>query len=97
HVLEHLLEPDEVLKKLQTILEPDGKIIISVPNTQSFCVNLFGSRWGWWQVPVHVNHFNISAMEQLAKKCGYKIECTRIKGGDSLMILLNFINIFGLR
>ncbi len=92
HVFEHLVDPDEVLKGLQTILSPGGSILILVPNSHSFMRFLFGKFWGWWQVPVHVNHFNLDSMQYLAMKCGCDIQFTEVKGGDSLMLLLNIMN-----
>lgn len=97
HVLEHLLKPGEVLEKLHGHLNPGGRILILVPNYQSLSVRIFGRYWGWWQVPVHINHFNKRSLELLAKNAGYKNEYSHLKGGDSLMLLLNFINLFSVR
>jgi SAM-dependent methyltransferase len=97
HVFEHLLSPDDILNKLKNAINTGGKIILSVPNSDSFCRKLFGKHWGWWQVPVHINHFRLSAFNSLAEKNNLTIEEIRIKGGDSLMLLLNFINLFGFR
>jgi len=97
HVLEHLLDPSDVLKKFNSFLNPGGKIIVLVPNQASFCRKFFGRYWGWWQVPVHVNHFSINAMKKLSEKTGYKISAQRFRGGDSLMLLLNFVNLFRFR
>ena len=97
HVFEHLLSPEIILEKLSDRLNHDGKIIISVPNSNSFFRKMFGRNWGWWQVPVHINHFRESAIRKLAEQKGMKVEIVRYKGGDSLMILLNFINLFRFR
>ncbi len=97
HVFEHLLAPDSVIALLRERLTTAGKIVISVPNSDSLCRKLFGKNWGWWQVPVHINHFRLSALQKLADRSGLKIEDARFKGGDSLMLLLNFINLFGFR
>jgi 2-polyprenyl-3-methyl-5-hydroxy-6-metoxy-1,4-benzoquinol methylase len=94
HVLEHLLHPDDSLRRLRSRLNPGGRLIIAVPNHESICASLFGRYWGWWQVPVHINHFNRSAIEQLARRTGVEVKGTRFKGGDGLMLLLNFINLF---
>ncbi len=94
HVLEHLSDPFEVLTKLKERLKEGGRVIILVPNSNSMQARLFGRFWGWWQVPVHVNHFNRSSLSALAKRSGYELRSVSYKGGDSLMILLNFINLF---
>ncbi|TAH41141.1 MAG: class I SAM-dependent methyltransferase [Bacteroidetes bacterium] len=97
HVLEHLLKPDEVMLDLQNHLNPGGMIYILVPNYKSISPKIFGKYWGWWQVPVHINHFNEQSLSELANSSGYKKTHIRIKGGDSLMLLLNFINLFSFR
>ena len=97
HVFEHLLTPEKILSQLSNRLKSGGKLIISVPNSNSFNRKLFGRNWGWWQVPVHINHFRESALAEMASNTEMKIEKTRYKGGDSLMLLLNLINLFGFR
>ena len=94
HVLEHLLSPDKVIEQLRDRLNPGGKLIICVPNSDSFCRKLFGRYWGWWQVPVHINHFRKSALQNLAAENEMTVEDVRYKGGDSLMLLLNLMNLF---
>ena len=85
HVLEHLLLPDECLRQLKQRLNPDGRIFVLVPNYECYTSDWFGSAWGWWQVPVHINHFCVSSMNRLAERSGYAVISTRLKGGDSLM------------
>ncbi len=97
HVLEHLLRPDEVLLDLQNHLNPEGMIYILVPNYKSISPKFFGKYWGWWQVPVHINHFNEQSLTSLAGISGYQNHQSRFKGGDSLMLLLNLINLFSFR
>ncbi len=97
HVFEHLLSPEKILEQLRDRLNPGSFLVISVPNSESFYRKLCGRYWGWWQVPVHINHFRESALRQMATLMEMKIEHVRFKGGDSLMLLLNFINLFGFR
>lgn len=97
HVFEHLLKPGEVLDELRKRLLPGGKIIICVPNSNSISRKLFGRYWGWWQVPVHINHFRKEALIKIASNKKLAVEKVIYKGGDSLMIVLNFINMFGFR
>ena len=97
HVFEHLLLADEVFEKLLTKLGDDGVLVISVPNSDSFCRKLFGRYWGWWQVPVHINHFSESALRRLVQRFDVSLATTRKRGGDSLMLMLNFINLLGFR
>lgn len=97
HVFEHLLECDKILSQLEARLNPSGKIILCVPNSASLSRKIFGRNWGWWQVPVHINHFGEQSLRVLADRKNLRIENIRFMGGDSLMLLLNFINLFNFR
>lgn len=97
HVLEHVLEPKEVLLQLNEILNDNGQLIIAVPNSSSINRKVFGRYWGWWQVPVHVDHFNLGGLSKLLQVTNFKISKHKFYGGDSMMILLNFINMVGLK
>lgn len=95
HVMEHLLKPGDYLQQFQKILNPNGLVIIAVPAHDSINAKLFKHYWGWWQVPVHINHFHAPSMARLAERSGFSVERVLHNGGDSLMILLNFMNLFG--
>jgi 2-polyprenyl-3-methyl-5-hydroxy-6-metoxy-1,4-benzoquinol methylase len=94
HVFEHLRHPAEALRQISTRLEKNGMVYMSVPNSASICRKLFGRFWGWWQVPVHINHFNEKALASIANSQDFILDDVRFKGGDSLMWLLNFMNLF---
>jgi SAM-dependent methyltransferase len=95
HVFEHLVEPDRVLTQLKDRLKPGGRIIILVPNRDSVARRLSRRFWGWWQVPVHIHHFNESALRALAAREQLEVEHVRYRGGDSLMWVLTFMKLFG--
>jgi SAM-dependent methyltransferase len=97
HVFEHLLACDKILSQLADRLNAGGRIILCVPNSDSISRRLFGRYWGWWQVPVHINHFSKHSLHVLAGRCELQLEKSRFMGGDSLMLLLNLINLFGFR
>ena len=72
-VIEHIPEPDILLKKLTTKLTKNGLIIISFPNVNSFWRFLFKERWINWHVPYHLHHFKEKNFGRLLSKCGFKI------------------------
>lgn len=97
HVLEHLREPEIILQKLKPLLAKNGLLVIAVPNSSSIHRKLFGRFWGWWQVPIHVNHFNPNSLKRLGESAGFSFQNMEQNGGDSLMIMLNFINMIKLK
>ena len=65
HVLEHVHQLNETLAWLQKHLNPDGKIIIAVPNPQSYDAGKYGRFWAAYDVPRHLYHFTRDSMKKL--------------------------------
>lgn len=93
HSLEHLPNPKTDIAILKKLLSPQGKLLILVPNSESFCARLFGRYWGYWQVPIHLNHFNQKSLSNFLKSQGFSPTTTAKYGGDSLMFLSTLANL----
>ena len=88
HVLEHFMNPLEVLKKLRETLSPNGIIYIAVPNSLILeNRQLFKS---YFRV-VHTYYFNKLSMKNLVHKAGFEI--LEMKEGDDLHGLELFLMI----
>lgn len=79
-VLEHLVDPWKVLSRLKTLLSPDGKLIISLPNIQH--IELFISIYlkGEWPHndrgifdKTHLRWFTYKNICKFEEKCDLKI------------------------
>lgn len=79
-VLEHLVDPWQVLNKLSLLLKEDGRFIISVPNIQH--IELFINVYlrGEWPYndrgmfdKTHLRWFTYKNIQDLADKCNLKI------------------------
>ena len=69
HVLEHLLEPKIILKKLKKILNNNGKIFIEVPNfefSKPIGIETFFNF-------LHLYHFTANSICNILNQCGFKI------------------------
>ncbi len=73
-VLEHVLEPKEVLIKIRKILEPGGKLFVSVPNLNSRWRMIFKKYWINWYMPFHIFHFTKRSILNILIDCGFKVE-----------------------
>jgi SAM-dependent methyltransferase len=73
-VLEHLDDPAQKIQKLRSILKPQGKLIIGVPNYASWQSRLSRQKWFHLDPPRHLYHFSLPALEILAEKSGLTIE-----------------------
>lgn len=64
-VFEHLPDPDNTLKIIKRILKPDGHLVITMPNTDSWERMIFKIYWAGWDVPRHYHIFSEAAIERL--------------------------------
>jgi len=74
HVLEHIPNRDEILHSLIEHLKPNGKLIIAVPNHESFDAKHYKEYWAAYDVPRHLWHFNPKIMKHYSERFGMKIE-----------------------
>jgi 2-polyprenyl-3-methyl-5-hydroxy-6-metoxy-1,4-benzoquinol methylase len=74
HVLEHLENPEEVLKHIRKfILSDKGYLFIQVPNYDAFEKFIFKSRWFCFDAPRHLWHFNSHSLQKILNNLGYKV------------------------
>lgn len=73
NVLEHSLIPSEMLWNIHRLLNDDGQVWISCPNSRSWLRSAFGRFWINWHVPFHVVHFSPDTLRALLKKSQFEI------------------------
>jgi len=95
HVIEHIVDPEKQLSNLNKRMAEDGRLVLITPNSMALTRKIFGRYWGYWQVPVHINHFNEQSMVELLKRSGFRLEEVRYYGGDSLFFLSSLANLLG--
>jgi len=79
NVLEHSLDPKAMLLAARRLLNDDGEVWISCPNSQSWLRPVFGRRWINWHVPFHITHFSSSALRRLLEESGFgRVEIRQI-------------------
>jgi hypothetical protein len=71
NVLEHTLDPRQMLLDVHRILASGGKVCISCPNSESWLRRAFGSSWINWHVPFHISHFCYKTLCQLLAQTGF--------------------------
>jgi glycosyltransferase involved in cell wall biosynthesis/SAM-dependent methyltransferase len=81
-VLEHLVNPLDVLKTMSKFLKDDGTVIISIPNVQFYGVvhQLIEGNWTYQKEGIldetHLRFFTFKEIEKLLKKAGLYIQKT---------------------
>jgi SAM-dependent methyltransferase len=71
NVLEHSLNPREMLRHVRRMLEPGGQVWISCPNGMSLLRKIFGRSWINWHVPFHVVQFSPLTLGGLLSGSGF--------------------------
>ena len=74
HVLEHCIDPMKVLANARQILEPNGTLLIEVPNNRATGFSRFGAVWPWSDIPRHLNFFTERSLRTALLKSGFGIE-----------------------
>lgn len=77
NVLEHVLEPEELLFNLKRLINPSGVIVITVPNDfSSIQKSLINSgkvsKHYWIALPDHISYFNYLSLENILNSTGWK-------------------------
>lgn len=68
HVLEHLPQLENHFSILESLLKPDGRLVIAVPNFKSHDAKYYKSFWAAYDVPRHLWHFSQTAISKLAQR-----------------------------
>ncbi|MHB8511328.1 MAG: class I SAM-dependent methyltransferase [Actinomycetota bacterium] len=74
HVIEHVSDPVETLRRCNTLLSTNGRLVIVTPNSKSLGRKLFGNDWLGWDVPRHLHLFDQQNLATSAVKAGLAIE-----------------------
>lgn len=74
HVLEHVHQLDEYLKKIHSLLKENGVLVIAVPNYQSSDADKYQEFWAAYDVPRHLYHFSPHAMDHLINRHSFKVD-----------------------
>lgn len=65
HVLEHVPSPKAYLDHAHLLLRPQGKLLVSVPNINSWSAQTFGPYWWHLDLPRHLYHFSEDTLRHL--------------------------------
>jgi len=82
HLIEHMVEPENFLSNIRSILNPNGMLIIETPNVHQY---MRDGRLGVFSLQ-HITLFSASSLKILLGKCGFK-KMKFIDQGDNLIII----------
>lgn len=72
HVLEHIHELHSQIALFHIWLKPGGKLIIAVPNIESWDAKKYGANWDAIDVPRHIYHFSPNSVKRIVGQHGFR-------------------------
>ena len=88
HVLEHIHRLQENMQTFRRLLKKEGKLIIAVPNHDSYDAQHYKEFWAAYDVPRHIWHFAPQQMQLLGEKYGFQLTGTKTMPFDSFYVSL---------
>lgn len=85
HVLEHFLDPLEVLKKVYNALNKNGILYIAVPN------NLLEKRYDGWLRIAHTYYFNAYTLSEILKKASLGVQYLHLEDEYNQFEVFSFV------
>jgi 2-polyprenyl-3-methyl-5-hydroxy-6-metoxy-1,4-benzoquinol methylase len=84
HVIEHVDDPNSVVRQLSNWLSPDGVLALETPNIDSLDARTFQKTfWGGYHIPRHWNLFNADTLARLLCANGLRIIGTQFQTGHA--------------
>ena len=88
HVLEHVENLKNTIKVLKSLLRPEGRIVVAVPNYKSYDAEFYKEHWAAYDVPRHLWHFSQKAIHKLFLEAEMIVEETLPMKFDSYYVSL---------
>ena len=98
HVLDHLLEPKNILRKLRAKMKPGGLILIVTHDESSIMRKLLGWRWPAFCLQ-HPQLFNYKTTESILNDSGFNVleQCKSKNYFEISFLIKNLLWVFGIK
>lgn len=73
HVLEHIDEPKIFISTIKNLMNYNSKLILEVPNSNSWNLRVFKKNYQWISLPEHLFFYNERSLKELFKGLGFEI------------------------
>lgn len=88
HVLEHLPKLENHISIFESLLKPNGRLIIAVPNYKSFDALYYKKYWAAFDAPRHLWHFSQQSISKLVQQQGMQLVKIKPMSFDSYYVSL---------
>ena len=75
-VIEHTLNPREMLDRVRVLLKPGGVLVVNYPDIGSWIARALGRRW-LFLTSVHLYYFDRRTIRQMLENAGFAVETVR--------------------
>jgi cyclopropane fatty-acyl-phospholipid synthase-like methyltransferase len=83
HVIEHLRDPIDFLRRCRNLLRTGGALILKTPNVASWIAKRTGAHWEWLTPPAHIHLYSPETLELALQKSGFRVEKIWSRRGDA--------------
>jgi SAM-dependent methyltransferase len=90
HVLEHVSDPVEVVRRAYRLLRPNGWLVGELPTNTSWEHAVFGSMWAGYHFPRHLQVFSRPGLTALLARVGFA--AVRLRSTPHCQIALSIQN-----
>lgn len=73
HLLEHVVNPRDLLERAFRVLRPGGRVLIALPDCGGLPSQFFGKQWLNWRIPEHRWFFTGATLFRLLQGTGYRV------------------------
>src|SRR5258708_15250718 len=73
NVLEHLPNPQQMLRVVAGLARPGGLVLVHVPNLGGLPGRMAGAHWHQIEPLAHYYYFTARTLSQLLAKCGFQV------------------------
>ncbi len=70
-ILEHFLDPRQILIRVNGLLNRGGVVAIAVPNIEAILIKILKSRSSFLGLPEHLTHFSLKGLEAILQRSGF--------------------------
>lgn len=77
HVVEHISDPVDALRKVRALLRPQGRVVVAVPNASALARKFFRSHWQGYALPEHLFHYESRHLVKLLERSGFQVVSVR--------------------
>ena len=81
HVLEHLDDLGDALRRVSGVMRDGGMLSVAVPNRHSLEARVFGGSWHAWEPSRHRWHFDERSLRLVLGEAGFSVEEISPRGG----------------